>query len=343
MLTSSRTGLFNQAGNFHIDPMRAVEHAVITHAHSDHARRGSKHYYTPRSGVALLKERLGRNIQVTGFEYGEKFVLGHIELSFHPAGHILGSAQVRMRKLTIGTREPTGDVWVASGDYKRDADPTCEPFEVVPCDVFVTEATFGTPAYQWPKDVELGREIFEWWNQNREEGRNSVLFAYSLGKAQRVLGVLEPFAKTPIYCHAAMSGLNACYREQGVKLAPTICLSEVDLNKPLEGALVLVPQAFLQSDAARILGDSFETAFASGWMANARGGYGMQGFDKGFVMSDHADWNDLLATILATGAKRVYVQHRGQGALVKHLRSLGIQAFPESALEIENANQMSLF
>lgn len=343
MLTSHRAGLFCEAGNFHIDPMRAVDHAVITHAHSDHARRGSAHYYTTRSGVSLLKARIGKNIRVTGYEYGETFILGNVELSFLPAGHILGSAQVRMRRLTVGSREPIGDVWVASGDYKRDHDPTCDPFQVVPCDVFVTEATFGTPAYQWPKGADLGREIFEWWNANREEGRNSVLFAYSLGKAQRVLGVLQPYVKSPIYCHPAMAELNRCYLNEGVKLAPTKCLSQVETDKPLMGELFLVPQAFLKSEQARLLGDDYETAFASGWMAKSSGGYGTGGYDTGFVMSDHADWNDLVDTVLATKAKRVYVQHRGNGALVKHLRNLGLLAFPATALEIENANQMSLF
>ena len=343
MITSLRKGLFCQTGNFHIDPMGAVEHAVITHAHSDHARRGSQNYYTPRSGVELLRARVGKNIRVHAYEFGEKFVLGNVMLSFHPAGHILGSAQVRMQCLTVGSREPVGEVWVASGDYKRDADPTCESFEEVKCDVFITEATFGTPAYQWPKGVNLGAQIHEWWMRNREEGRNSVLFAYSLGKAQRVLGVLEPYAKSPIYCHSAVSTLNVCYRAEGIRLAPTVCLSEVSNETRLMGELLLVPQAFFKSEQVSILGDEFETAFASGWMSNARGGFGSGGYDTGFVMSDHADWNDLVNTVVATGAKRVYVQHRGQGALVKHLRSLGILAFPQNALEVANADQMAFF
>lgn len=343
MLRLERKGLFCQTGNFHIDPMGAVEHAVITHAHADHARRGSQQYYTPRSGVELLKARVGKNIRVRGLNYGEKFVLGNVELSFHPAGHILGSAQVRLQQLSMGSREPMGEVWVASGDYKRDFDPTCEPFEEVKCDVFVTEATFGTPAYRWPTGADLGRQIFEWWEKNRTLGRNSVLFAYSLGKAQRVLGLLEPLARRPIYCHPAASVLNDCYRAEGVKLAHTVCLSAIKSDQALCGELLLVPQAFLKSDQAAILGHDYETAFASGWMAKGSGGYGTGGYDTGFVMSDHADWNGLLKSIIGTGAKRVYVQHRGQGALVRHLRSLGILAFPDSALAGPETNQMSLF
>lgn len=340
MLVLARKTLTNVSGGFSIDPMSAVEHAVITHAHADHARRGSLNYYTPHSGVDLLKVRIGKSAKVRGFDFGEKFVLGNVELSFHPAGHILGSAQVRMQKLTTGTREPHGDVWLVSGDYKRDPDPTCEPFQEVKCDVFVTEATFGTPAYQWPKGIDLGQQISEWSEKNRLRGVSSVLFAYSLGKAQRVLGVLRPYMKRPVYCHPAATALNECYLAQGISLAPTVCLSKVADGLDLTGELFLVPQSFLKSDQARLLGEKFETAFASGWMSNSgRRTHG--GYDTGFVMSDHADWNDLVNTVVATGAKRVYVQHRGQGALVRHLRSLGIQAFPDAALELQPTEQMS--
>lgn len=312
---------------------------MITHAHADHARRGSKIYYCEKSGVSLLRSRVGKNICVRSFEYGEKFELNGVELSFHPAGHILGSSQVRMSN--------GAEVWVASGDYKREPDPTCEPFEVVKCDVFVTEATFGTPAFCWEKSVDVGREIADWWHQNSARGVNSVLFAYSLGKAQRVLGSLLPYARKPVYCHPAVTELNACYRAEGIALAETICLSrtiERDTSErrpgerqPLAGELFLVPQAFLKSDQAQILGDNFETAFASGWMAQNAYGY-----DRGFVMSDHADWNDLVRTIIETGAQRVYVQHRN-GALVRHLRGLGLFAFSEEELTPSNPDQLQLF
>ena len=226
-----------------------------------------------------------------------------------------------------------GQVWVASGDYKRDEDPTCEPFESVPCDVFVTEATFGAPSYVWRKDQNLGKQIFEWWSDNRARGINSVLFAYSLGKAQRVLGVLHPFTSMPIHCDPAVSELNLCYHAQGIKLANTVCLSQIGEDARLSGELFLVPQSFLKSPRARLLGGRFETAFASGWMA---------GRGRGFVMSDHADWNDLVRTVVETKAKRVYVQHRN-GALVKHLKSLGINAMPESSLREGSLEQLSFF
>ena len=330
MLTLSHRGLYSPAGNFHIDPSGAVENAVITHAHADHARRGSKVYYCTHSGVELLKARIGKNILVKSFAFREPFYLNGVQLSFHPAGHILGSSQVRI--------ETGGQVWVASGDYKREPDPTCEPFEVVKCDVFVTEATFGTPGYSWPKNKNLGQDIFNWWTANERRGVNSVLFAYSLGKAQRVLGVLAALAHKPIYCHQAATPLNECYKAQGIKLAQTICLSEVSETTRLKGELILAPQAFLKSEQSQILGPRYETAFASGWMAQNSYGY-----NKGFVMSDHADWNDLVTTIRETGAKTVYVQHRGQGALVKHLRTLGLKAYPDLELKSQVPEQMALF
>jgi putative mRNA 3-end processing factor len=331
LLILAQKGLYCPAGNFHIDPKGAVDHAIVTHAHSDHARRGAKQYYCVKSGVDLLRVRVGKNISVRTFEFGQVFEMNGVKVSFHPAGHILGSSQVRMQY--------NDQVWVASGDYKREPDPTCEPFESVKCDVFVTEATFGTPAYVWPKGNDLGKEIHDWWQANIKKNVNSVLFAYSLGKAQRVLGVLEPYAKKPIYCHSAVSEMNQHYIEQGIALATTICLSEIPNNERLQGALVLAPQAFLKSPQAKILGDRYETAFASGWMAGGRD----FGYNHGFVMSDHADWNDLVRTIKETGAKQVYVQHRGAGALVRYLRTQNIRAFPEEALIPSQPDQLQLF
>lgn len=330
MVILTEKGLYCRPGNFYIDPSRAVEHAVVTHAHSDHARRGSQTYYCASPGVSLLKVRLGKNISVLSFEYGECFEINGVTISFHPAGHILGSAQVRL--------EYCGEVWVLSGDYKRDPDPTCHPFEVVQCDVFVTEATFGTPAYVWPKGKDLGKEIFDWWQSNAARGANSVLFAYSLGKAQRVLGVLAPYATKAIYCDTPVTPLTDCYREQKIELASTICVSRIHPSQKFSGELFLVPQSFLKTEKALALGDQYETAFASGWMAK-----GFHGYSHGFVMSDHADWNDLVRTVLETRAKKVFVQHRGQGALVRHLRNLGIKAFPESDLLVRIPDQLELF
>ncbi len=334
MLIMTEQGLYSPRGQFYIDPKGKVDRAVITHAHSDHARRGAAHYFCVDRGETLLKARLGQNIKVSCFAYAQVFQINGVQLSFHPAGHILGSSQVRL--------EADGEVWVVSGDYKRDSDPTCEAFEVVNCDVFVTEATFGTPSFVWDKTRNVGQDIFDWWMQNRKEETNSILFAYSLGKAQRVLGLLEPFARRPIYCHSAATPLNKCYSDLGVKLASHICLSKVEFDENLRGELVLVPQAFLKSPQARILGSRYKTAFASGWMSENRSSFGSV-YDKGFTLSDHADWNDLVRTVQETGAQKVYVQHRGKGALVRHLKNLGLQAYSDEELFPKSINQLNLF
>lgn len=334
MLVHTKRGLYCEAGDFFIDPSGACARAVLTHAHSDHARRGAKQYYAESSGIDLVRSRLGKYISIQGIPYRERFQIGPVTLSFHPAGHILGSSQVRL--------EYENEVWVASGDYKREPDPTCAPFEVVPCDVFVSEATFGTPAFRWDHSKDLGREIFDWWEANARDGYHSVLFAYSLGKAQRVLGVLEPHANRPVLCDPASTELTSCYRAQGVKLAPTRCLGTLEdtekIREKLSGELFLVPQSFLRSDRAHLLGSKYRTAFASGWMAG-----GHQGLDHGFLMSDHADWDDLIRTVQESRSKRVYIQHRGKGALVKHLKSLGLDAYPVEELTKRAPEQLSLF
>lgn len=329
MLSLTKAGLYCKAGDFYIDPSKGVDNALITHAHSDHARRDSKRYFCVDSGEALLRQRIEKNISVTTAAFRQFFILNGVKISFHSAGHILGSSQVRM--------EFNNQIWVASGDYKREADPTCDPFEVVPCDVFVTEATFGTPRFKWEKNKDLGKDVFEWWQQNRKLGINSVLFAYSLGKAQRLLGVLQHYAKVPIICHPAVTAINECYRQQGVRLADTKCLSEIGANEKLVGELLLVPKSFLKTDQAHIIGDNYRTAFASGWMLGSAAAHS-RFYDAGFVMSDHADWDDLVQTALDSKAKKIYVQHRN-GKLIRHLKSLGIAAFPESDLVASETDQ----
>jgi putative mRNA 3-end processing factor len=332
LIAWTEKGLFCEAGNFYIDPHRAVDLAVVTHAHSDHARRGSRHYLTVKSGVGLLKARLSQKISVDGVPYRESFILGETRVSFHSAGHILGSSQVRVECLN------TGEVWVASGDYKRDPDPSCEPFESVACDTFITEATFGTPKFVWDRDRDHGREIADWWNETASRGQNAVLFGYSLGKAQRILAEVAPYAKRPVLIHEAACELTECYRQEGVRLAPTLNLNKILKNlaeeEVLSGELILAPPSILREEWVKHLGQ-YETAFASGWMqGNSAFGRGSS-YDRGFVMSDHADWNGLNQTIQESGAKRVFVQHR-EGALIRHLRKLGIEAHSSEALTYEN-------
>ena len=325
LIAWTEKGLFCEAGGFYIDPHRAVDLALVTHAHSDHARRGSKHYITVDSGVGLLKARIGKKISVEARKYGERFRLGDVTVSLHSAGHILGSCQVRV--------EVGGEVWVASGDYKRDPDPSCEPFESVKCDTFITEATFGTPKYLWNKDSRHGEDLSRFWNETAALGRNAIVFGYSLGKGQRILAEVAPYAERPVLIHRAMEELTECYRAEGRILAPTRSLDEAiagaaAAGSALTGELILAPPSVLDESWAKWLGD-YRTAFASGWMQT--GGWGRGKYDHGFVMSDHADWNDLNRTIQESGATRVFVQHR-DGALVRHLRARGIEAFSADEL-----------
>lgn len=323
LITWTNKGLYCEAGGFYIDPHRAVDVAVITHAHSDHARKGSKLYITEKTGVELLRTRLGKQITVRSFPYRQSFTLNDVTVSFHSAGHILGSSQVRVQR--------GSEVWVASGDYKRDRDPSCEPFEVVECDAFITEATFGTPKFVWQKDQPHGEMIYEWWKENSLNGYNSILFGYSLGKAQRILAELAPFPIDHIIVHPTIVALTECYRGEGRVLAKTLTLKErISEKTKLEGELILAPPSIFKEEWKEFLGP-YKTAFASGWMQNG-GGWGRGSYDKGFVMSDHADWNDLNQTIFQTRAKKVYVQHRN-GALVRHLRSQGLDAHPVEVLK----------
>lgn len=320
MIKLTERGLYCEAGGFHIDPTRKVEVALVTHAHSDHARRGSRKYFCAEPGVGLLARRLGSEAQIVGVPYGKQLQFGTATVSFHPAGHILGSAQIRV--------EHDSKVWVASGDYKREPDPTCEPFEVVECDTFITEATFGHPKYEWGDQSGVAREIHEWWLENRGAGRNSVLFAYALGKAQRVLAGLHAHTKEAVHVFGETAELTACYRARGVRMVPTVALESLTASTRLRGELVVAPHSIAHSPWMKRLGDS-ATAFASGWMRTGAFGMGSR-YDRGFVLSDHADYPALVRTIQETGARRVLVLHGGEGPLVRHLRKLRINASPMS-------------
>jgi putative mRNA 3-end processing factor len=325
-------GLYCEAGNFYVDPHRAVENAVVTHAHSDHARRGSRHYWCEVSGLGLLHARLGKKIEATGLGFGEPLRFGDVTVSLHSAGHILGSAQVRIQR--------GSEVWVCSGDYKRDPDPSCEPFEVVPCDTFITEATFGTPKFSWNKSATHGEDIASWWRSNRQKGFSSVVAGYSLGKGQRILAELHGRVDRPVLIHSTMEECTQVYREVGRALAETRLLDHaiedaMERDEPLTGELILAPPSVLSGEWAEWIGP-YRSAFASGWMqghgsASSRAGWGRGSYDHGFVMSDHADWPDLNRTIRETGASRVFVQHRN-GALIRHLRECGIEAYASDDL-----------
>ncbi|MBX3744300.1 MAG: ligase-associated DNA damage response exonuclease [Verrucomicrobiae bacterium] len=315
MLTLTDSGLYCAAGNFFIDPWRSVERALITHAHSDHARSGSTSYLCAREGVGVLRTRLGSNASITGLPCGERLRLGDVTVSFHPAGHILGSAQIRL--------ERDGEIWVASGDYKLHPDPTCTPFEPVPCHTFITESTFGLPVYRWPAPDDVLTDLHAWWRTEADQDRVAVLFAYSLGKAQRLLAGLQS-AIGPIFVHDAIHALLPAYADAGVRLPPVQRFTPDAVRASGGRALVLAPPSADPSAWLNTLGD-LSTAVASGWMT-LRGPRRRRGVDRGFVLSDHADWPSLLAAIRATGATRILVTHGTSAPLVRWLAENGWQA-----------------
>ena len=331
IVTLTPKGLYCQAGDFYIDPWKPVERAVITHAHADHARPGSDHYHSARSGLGLLRKRLGAAISIDGHEFGERVTLGDATASFHPAGHVLGSAQIRI--------EAGGEVWVVSGDYKCDDDQSCETFEPVPCDVFITEATFALPIYRWDPIEKIMDQLMRWWAANADAGKASVVFCYALGKAQRLLAELDRRTDRPIYVHGAVDALMPAYREAGIDLAETLPVLEQADKKSFAGELVIAPPSAFGSPWMRRMGD-YGTAFASGWM-RVRGHRRRRGFDEGFVMSDHADWPGLLQTIEATGAEKVYATHGYSDTLARYLREeKRIEAEPlETLFEGEGDHQ----
>jgi putative mRNA 3-end processing factor len=323
LITVTDRGLYCPAGGFHVDPWRPVPVAVVTHAHADHARVGSALYHAAASGVGLLRRRLGDEATLIGHAFGEPFRLGDATVSLHPAGHVLGSAQVRI--------EAEGQVWVISGDYKRERDGSAEPFEVVPCDVFITEATFALPVYRWPSTEAVVAEMVDWWRVNRAAGRPSVVFAYALGKAQRILAALAPHAEGEVLVHGAVDALLAPYREAGVALPPTRPVGPPVRGERFSGDFIVAPPSAFGSPWMRRFGDA-ATAFASGWM-RVRGNRRRRGVERGFVMSDHADWPGLLRTIEETGAKRVLATHGYSDTLARFLTEChGIDAAPLTTL-----------
>ncbi|MFM1988879.1 MAG: hypothetical protein RJA99_1836 [Pseudomonadota bacterium] len=314
-------GLYCAAGDFYVDPWRPVHRAVITHAHADHARPGHGAYLAAAPAEGVLRARLGASLPLTPVRYGETVDVNGVRVSLHPAGHVLGSAQVRV--------EHRGEVWVVSGDYKVEPDPTCDAFEPVRCHTFVTESTFGLPVYRWAPSREVFAGVDAWWRANAAAGRASVLYCYAFGKAQRVLAGVDA-SIGPIVCHGAVEPLNRAYRAAGVPLPPTRLVTEVKDRAELGRALVLAPPSAGGSTWIRRFPDPSD-AFASGWMA-VRGARRRRAVDRGFVLSDHADWPGLQAAIGASGAERVFVTHGQVPVMVRWLAEQGLDA---QALETE--------
>jgi putative mRNA 3-end processing factor len=314
LLTRRPEGLYCEAGDFFVDPWRPVARAVITHAHADHARPGHGTYLAAAPAEGVLRARLGP-ISLGTLAYGEALDAHGVRVSLHPAGHVLGSAQVRI--------EHRGEVWVVSGDYKVEPDPTCAPFEPVRCHTFVTESTFGLPIYRWAPSRETFASIDAWWRANADAGRASVLFCYAFGKAQRILAGVDA-SIGPIVCHGAIEPLNRAYRAAGVALPDTCLVSEVKDRAALSRALVLAPPSAGGTSWMRRFPDPSD-AFASGWMA-VRGARRRRSVDRGFVLSDHADWPGLNAAIAASGAARVFVTHGQVAVMMRWLEAQGLDA-----------------
>ncbi|MEM9032479.1 MAG: ligase-associated DNA damage response exonuclease [Pseudomonadota bacterium] len=314
VLSVTGQGLYCAAGDFHIDPWRPVERALITHGHADHARAGHHRYLATNAALPVMHHRLGA-ISSEGIEFGEARSIGSAKVSFHPAGHVPGSAQIRV--------EVGGEVWVVSGDYKTEPDGLSEPFEPVRCHTFISECTFGLPVFNWRSQDAVAAEINAWWTANGRAGKISVLGAYSLGKAQRLLASLDP-SNGPILTHGAVEGTNRVMRDQGLNLPVTIPVTPETRGSEYPGALILAPPSALGTSWMRRFG-TVSTAFASGWMA-LRGVRRRRAADRGFVLSDHADWRGLNAAIAETGAERVLVTHGYTAPFAKWLGERGYDA-----------------
>ena len=315
LLQVTEHGLYCEAGDFHVDPWRPVPRAVVTHAHADHACWGCGRYLTSSEGSRVLQVRMGRDAIIDALPYGQNIDINGVSVSLHPAGHILGSSQVRL--------EHRGEVWVVSGDYKVEPDATCSPFEAVRCDVFVTESTFGLPIYRWPSQAEVFAQVNDWWRKNQEAGRASLLLGYALGKSQRLLSGLDP-SIGPILTHGAVEKLNRAYRETGIHLPPTEYAGTAKKGKDWSQCMIVAPPSAQGTPWARKFGP-LSTGIASGWMT-IRGTRRRKALDRGFVLSDHVDWPSLLGSIAATGASRVLVTHGYTAVVVKWLLEKGLQA-----------------
>ena len=313
-------GLYCKKGDFYIDPWLPVKKALLTHAHADHTYRGNQNYLVPEEGKLLSRIRLGDEAKIETSKYGETRFIDGVKISFHPAGHVLGSAQLRV--------EYKDEIWVVSGDYKLTPDATCAPFEFVKCHNFITEATFGLPIYRWTPTEIIFEEINQWWRRNQERGKVSVIFAYSLGKAQRVMNGIDRSIGR-IFTHGAVERLTDAYRESGVDLPETKYVGAVENKKDFSGSLIVAPPSAAGSMWLKRFG-AHSTGFASGWMV-VRGARRRKAVDRGFVLSDHADWEELQTAIRATNAETVFVTHGFIPELVRWLNENGMNAKPLKA------------
>jgi putative mRNA 3-end processing factor len=315
LITNTDRGLYCPIGDFYIDAWQPVHRTLITHAHSDHARPGSERYLTAADGVNVLRRRIGDTANIDSLEYGQQVDMNGVRLSLHPAGHILGSSQVRL--------EHNGEIWLFTGDYKRQPDPTCRPFELVRCHTLISECTFGLPIFRWRDSQPIFNRINQWWRQNQTHQRTTIIIAYALGKAQRVLANLDP-SIGPILLHGAMMGMVQAYRQTNISLPPTEHASAESAKIHKGRALVIAPASALGGTWVRKF-LPISDGIVSGWM-QIRGFRRRCSADRGFVISDHADWPTLLQTIKETEADRVILTHGYTAPMARYLSECGMNA-----------------
>ena len=307
MLKFTDKGIYCPQADVYIDPWKPVKSAIITHGHSDHARSGMNKYLCHDDTIAILRLRLGADIDVQGLPYGQEVSINGVKISLHPAGHIIGSAQIRL--------EYKGEVWVVSGDYKLMSDGLSVPFEPVKCNHFITESTFGLPIYTFPPTEEVYASINQWWKQNAAEGFNSIIIAYALGKSQSIIHHLDQEIGD-IFLHGAVANVNKAFNENGYNFPGTWVNPEMD-RRGIKGAMIVTPSSAQSTPWIRKFSPS-RTALCSGWM-QLRGTRRRSGVDRGFVLSDHCDWPQLNEAVLATGAENIYVTHGYQTNYAKWL------------------------
>lgn len=315
LLEFTDRGIYCPQADCYIDPSKSVKKALITHAHADHARAGHTQYIATHQSVPILRHRLGSFIKIQGVNYGEKIAVNGVEISFHPAGHIIGSAQIRLQY--------QGEIWVVSGDYKLENDGFCTPFEPVKCHTFITESTFGLPTFSWQDQSIVFGEINTWWRENNAKGIISIISAYSLGKAQRILLNLDPTIGD-IYTHGAIENTHDVLRRQGFDLMEGKKVTNTIKYQFMEGSMVLAPTSALGSEWTKRFGN-YKEAIVSGWMAirDTKKRYDME---RGFILSDHADWDGLNTAIKATGAENIFVTHGYSEMFARWLLEQGYNA-----------------
>ena len=307
-------GLYCSAGNFYIDPWQPVNKAIITHAHSDHERWGSERYLCHAASLPLLKLRLG-DVAIDTIQWNETIHINGVKVSLHPAGHIIGSSQIRI--------EYNNEVWVVSGDYKTEDDGISGVFEPVKCNVFISESTFGLPIYKWRSQQEIFQDIREWVMTNKEAGKTSVLIAYSLGKAQRVMQCIKDM-DLKIFLHGAVWNVHQTLLQAGYDLPNAERITPETSKEDHRGQLVIAPPSADGTSWMKKF-SPYSVGVCSGWM-QVRGNVRRRNADAGFALSDHADWNGLLNAVKATGAEKVFVTHGFQAAFSRYLNENGIVA-----------------